>query len=197
MKIKITLILLSISIAAFCKTWTVVNIGTTFSPSTLNITEGDSVLFVLASPHEAREVSQSTWNSNGSTALSNGFQTPTTGGLVLPAKLAVGTHYYVCTPHAGSGMKGQITVQSGVGVNENSASNVSVYPNPVSDLMTVKTNRNMIGSSYFMYDLTGRQVLTGKLVNEITGVDLSQLKDGVYFLQMGTEAKQTFKVIKQ
>ena len=197
MKIKITLLLLAVSLSAFCKTWTIVNSGFTFSPSTLTITEGDSVLFVLASPHEAREVSQGTWNNNQATALSGGFQTPTTGGLVLPAKLTVGTHYYVCTPHASVPMKGQILVQAAVSTIENAVSGVSVYPNPVNDVMTVKTNKNHVGSSYFMYDLTGRQVLSGKFVNETTGIDISHLKAGVYFLQTGTEAKQTFKVIKQ
>ncbi|MCX6181596.1 MAG: T9SS type A sorting domain-containing protein [Bacteroidetes bacterium] len=196
MKIKITLLLLTVSLSAFCKVWTVVNSGLTFSPNTLTIAEGDSVNFVLANSHTALEVSQATWNNNNNTALLNGFGTNFGGGMILPAKLTIGTHYYVCEPHAGSVMKGQIIVQSAVGVLENAVSNVSIYPNPAGDFISVRVGKGLLGSSYTMFDLTGRQVLSSKLVNETTGVDLSQLKDGVYFLQIGTEGKQTFKVIK-
>jgi plastocyanin len=196
MKIKFLLsILLLTSITAFCKTWTVVNSGSTFNLATITITEGDSVIFVLAGSHNAREVSQATWNIPGSTALSGGFEISFGGGTVLPAKLTVGTHYYVCANHFGSGMKGQIIVQSAVGIVENASANISVYPNPANDLVTVKTGRNLLGSSYFMYDLTGRQVFSGKIMNENTSFDISQLQSGVYFLQI-TNAKQTFKVIK-
>jgi plastocyanin len=196
MKLKLTLLLLTISIAAFCKTWTVINSGASFSLSTITIEEGDSVLFVLQNSHDAREVSQATWNNNASTALLGGFQTPTAGGLVLPAKLGVGTHYYVCTPHAGVGMKGQIIVQAATGLLENASYSLSVYPNPAADLVVMKANKYAMGSAYAMYDLTGRQVVAGKIMNESTGIDISQLQSGLYFLQVGTNAKQTFKVVK-
>lgn len=100
------------STAAFCTTWTVVNSGFAFSPATLTITDGDIVQFTLASNHNAREVSQTTWNANGNTALSGGFQTAFSGGTVTAAQLTVGTHYYVCSPHAGGGMKATIIVQA-------------------------------------------------------------------------------------
>ena len=110
------LILLSIVFAlltaiSFSTTITVINSGYTFSPDTITISVGDTVYFDLASAHNATEVSQSTWNNNGNTALSGGFQTNYGGGLVLPAQLAAGTHYYVCQPHASMGMKGVIIVQ--------------------------------------------------------------------------------------
>ncbi len=105
------LILFLICCNGFCKIWTITNSGNTFSPATITITFGDTINFVLASVHDAREVSKVTWDANGNTAFSGGFQTPSGGGFIYPAQLAVGTHYYVCTPHAVVGMKGVIIVQ--------------------------------------------------------------------------------------
>jgi plastocyanin len=111
-KILLSLLLLSISLTGFCTVWTVNNSGNTFTPATITINFGDTVNFVIAVSHDAREVSQTTWNASGNTALAGGFQTPFGGGMVLPAQLGVGTHYYVCTPHASLGMKAIIIVQS-------------------------------------------------------------------------------------
>ncbi len=200
MKIKIllSLLFLSTSITGFCTTWKIVNSGTTFSPATITITLGDSVNFVISPAHDAREVSLTTWNANGNTALTGGFQTPFGGGLVLPSQLGVGTHYYVCTPHASIGMKGQIIVQNTTGITENQLqTNISVFPNPATDLITVKTSNDILGLTFIITDQTGRQVLTGKLNNETTSVDISELATGVYLFQVGQQRRQTFKVIKK
>src|SRR2546426_323217 len=100
------------SFFGFATNWTVsaTNSQFTFTPSALTIASGDSVQFVLGSIHNAVEVSQATWNANGTTALAGGFSVPFGGGLVLPAQLPLGIHYYVCTNHASMGMKGTITV---------------------------------------------------------------------------------------
>ncbi len=82
--------------------------GLTFSPSLLTIDEGDTVEFVLSGIHNSREVSQSTWNANGTTALGGGFSVPFGGGEVVPS--GADTHWYVCTNHVLSGMKGRIVV---------------------------------------------------------------------------------------
>lgn len=112
-KILLSLLLMSTSLTGFCTVWTVNNSGLTFTPATITINAGDTVHFVLSTSHNAREVSQATWNANDTTALAGGFQAPFGGGLVLPAQLGVGTHYFVCTPHASFGMKGTIIVQNG------------------------------------------------------------------------------------
>lgn len=111
-KILLSILLLSTSLTGFCTIWTVTNTANTFTPATITITVGDTVNFVITTAHNAIEVSQATYNANGNTALSGGFQTAFGGGMVLPAQLGVGTHYYVCTPHASMGMKGTIIVQN-------------------------------------------------------------------------------------
>ncbi len=111
-KIILTILILTTYFTGFSTIWTVNSSGTTFTPATITITVGDTVNFSIASSHDATEVSQATWNVNGNTPLSGGFQTPMGGGLVLPAQLTVGIHYYVCSPHASMGMKGTVTVQA-------------------------------------------------------------------------------------
>src|SRR5436190_1268984 len=102
------------SFSGFCVTWTISATGAqmTFNPATLTVGTGDSINFSLASVHNAVEVSQATWNANGTTALPGGFSVPFGGGMARPPQLSAGIHYYVCQAHASSGMKGTITVCS-------------------------------------------------------------------------------------
>jgi plastocyanin len=78
-----------------------------FSPSDLTINLGDTVYFENLGSHNAVEVSEETYNSDG-TASNGGFELYSDGYIVFEE---VGTHYYVCTPHVLMGMKGTITVQ--------------------------------------------------------------------------------------
>ena len=88
-------------------THTIISSGLAFRPSTLTITLGDTVQFALALIHNAVEVSQATWEADG-TASNGGFSLPFGGGTIVPGQ--TGTLYYVCTVHAFFGMKGIITV---------------------------------------------------------------------------------------
>jgi plastocyanin len=89
--------------------FTVSTSGFTFSPGSLTINQGDTVVFNLGPSHNAVEVTQATWNSNGNTS-NGGFSLPFGGGtVVFPT---TGNYYYVCAPHASMGMKGAITVET-------------------------------------------------------------------------------------
>src|SRR5436190_2835959 len=97
----------------------VVNSGFTFSPSTITVNVGDTVSFSLASAHNVVEVSQATYIANSNSPLAGGFSTPFGGGMVFTSALTLGTHWFVCQPHASMGMKGKIIVQSVSGIAEN------------------------------------------------------------------------------
>ena len=86
---------------------TISNLGNSFSPATLTINLGDTVVFSIAGIHNVVEVSQTTWNANGNTQLPGGFSRGFGGGMVVIT--TTGIHYYVCSPHASVGMKGTIT----------------------------------------------------------------------------------------
>ena len=172
MKKIISLLVLSvISTVSYCTTWQITNVGTTFSPSTVTIHLGDSVNFTLESIHNAVEVSQATWNADGNTPLPGGFSVPFGGGMLVPAQLPTGTHYYVCSTHASLGMKGIITVQNNAGIAGNQlAPTISVYPNPANNLLTLKSGNDLMGLQYVITDIAGKQLQAGKLSNEVTQV---------------------------
>lgn len=73
-----------------------------------------------------------------------------------------------------------------------------IYPNPAHDAITIKV-KQVISTSliYHLTDQTGRQVLTGKIAEETTSLDINKLPNGIYFLRLGTGPRHTFKVIKK
>jgi len=162
-------LLFSTVILAHGATHTITNINLTFSPPTLNVEEGDTVIFLIASIHTAREVNQSTWNSNGITPVAGGFDHPFGGGTVVMT--GIGVHYYVCVPHASSGMKGTITVTPVTDI-ETVADPLPArffleqnYPNPFNPSTTLKIS---VGATAFtevtVYSAHGKKVKT--LVSE-------------------------------
>ena len=184
---------------AFCTTKTIVNSGFTFSPDTVIITVGDSVKFTLASIHDVVEVSQTTWNANGNTALP-GFSTPLSGGLVLPAKLTLGTHWYVCSPHASMGMKGVIIVQNIAGIQEHQLDvNISVFPNPTNGKfnLTVDTKQLLISKiDLEICNLQGQKIYQLMDMPALESIiDLSTQSDGIYFISLRAEQGMITKKI--
>jgi plastocyanin len=196
-KIIISLSLALLGTVGFCTTWTITNSGFTFSPSTVTINLGDDVNYILESMHNAVEVSQSTWDINGNTALTGGFQTSFGGGFVSASKLGVGTHYYVCSPHASIGMKGTIIVQNPTNIIDNNlSSDFTIYPNPSDNLITIRTNSNRAGMQFFITDQTGRMVFNGKLVDDSTPIDISHLSPGIYLIKIEGLRKHSIKLVK-
>jgi len=84
---------------------TVTNSGLTFTPANLEVSVGDTVIFNIGSSHNVVEVTQATFNANGTTS-NGGFSLPFGGGTIIIDE--ANTYYYVCQPHAGAGMKGTI-----------------------------------------------------------------------------------------
>lgn len=184
---------------ALSTTVTIINSGFTFSPDTVTINVGDSVEFVIASNHKVEEVSQASWNANGSTALP-GFSTGFSGGLVLPADLTIGTHYYVCVPHASMGMKGVIIVQTPTGLAENQEqTGISIYPNPSNGRFNLSPGQpepvsgsqmlKQVQHDISIYNIRGEKVYTSTLSPFSNGgavgesIDISNQAKGIYFVK--------------
>lgn len=197
MKIKFLLSLfLFTTLSSYSTVWLVSNSGTTFTIDTLTIIEGDTVNFDLPSPHNATEVSQATWNANGNTALPGGFQALSGGELVLPAELPVGTHYYVCQPHASMGMKAIIIVDAAVHVEkQDSKALLSVFPNPVKNLLYITSVS--LGSSYVIIDQIGQIVVTGSIQSNRDMIDVSKLPSGLYVLQLQNDQNSVVRIVKE
>ena len=87
--------------------YTITVVGYTFFPDTLVVNLGDTVNFApIGGYHNAAEVTQSTWISNGMTP-NGGFYSYLGSGFQVIIDTAQ-TYYYVCQPHVSMGMKGVI-----------------------------------------------------------------------------------------
>lgn len=72
----------------------------------------------------------------------------------------------------------------------------AIFPNPAQDRITIKTNSDIRGLTYLIYDQTGRQFLNGTLNMEETVIDVNRLATGIYFIQLGQNKGQTVKMTK-
>jgi len=86
--------------------FTIITIGSTFSPDTIICDVGDTINFILGGYHNAVEVSNGTWLSGGTTSNSGFSFGYGATGQFIPTNAQ--TYYYVCQPHVTSGMKGVI-----------------------------------------------------------------------------------------
>ena len=188
-KFTLSILLMSFAVAGYSTTWTVVNDGFSFSPATLTINEGDTVVFSLSGEHNSVEVSQTTWNMNGTTPLAGGWALPFGGGMVLPTNLTEGTHWYVCQPHASGGMKGMIIVQGTTSTDDNQyAPSFSVYPNPSTGIISlltgdVQTAKNI---KVEIFDIHGNTWYSATNTDQLSlsSIDLSNAAKGMYIIRL-------------
>ena len=140
---------------------TILSSGYTFVPDEVTIQPGDTVIFDLGPIHNAVEVSEETWLA-GDTTSNGGFRLPLGGGTVTLTE--VGTHYYVCQPHASLGMKGIIHVEIPNSLSGNHTIEelqLCAYPNPASDLLELSFNIENAGMIQVnLIDLSGRTIST-------------------------------------
>ena len=85
----------------------------------------------------------------------------------------------------------------GMNVIGNQNTKINIYPNPTQNQININVPVKSLGSNYSVNDFTGKVVLEGKIDSENTTVELAHLPSGIYFLRVGENLKQTFKVIKE
>jgi plastocyanin len=197
-KIILSILMISISMVGFGETWTISSVGNSFNPSSITVSINDDISFVLGFDHNAVPVSEANWNSNGSTALPGGFQIPFGGGSIQASQLGVGTHYYICTAHASFGMKGIIIVESTTNVETGRIfSDLTLFPNPAADYITLKTSSDLNGHTLVISDIIGAKVMSKHLINDDISMDVGSLEPGIYFIQFEGIKRKTLKFIKK
>lgn len=201
-KIILTSLLALIYLNGFGTTWIITNSGLTFSPATTTIQQGDNVSFTLDSSHDAVEVSQAVWDANGNSP-GTGFTVPFGGGTVSASALTVGTHYYVCSPHASVGMKGRIIVQAPTAILDTKVeNNLLIYPNVIVDHMNVKLDIQGSNSIEIqLFNLQGKLISNLLSKTQIDGTfsqsfDFSkQIAPGIYIIKMTIGEINSYKKV--
>ena len=168
--------LLALAFAATASAQTITTSGFTFSPSLLTVPAGATITATIGGGHTMTQVSEATWNANGNTPLSGGFNYSSGThqlNLTIP-----GTYYYVCAPHAGSGMKGRIVVESTTGLAEREQAAVQVFPNPASGEATLAGME--AGTAWRVWDAAGREVASGVHAGGLLTLNVGGWSPGLY-----------------
>ena len=73
----------------------------------------------------------------------------------------------------------------------------AVYPNPTKGIVFISTKASLLGASYTVYSSSGALIRNGSITSEITTLDIQDLQEGIYFIQLGDDIQQSFKIIKK
>ena len=84
-----------------------------------------------------------------------------------------------------------------VPVINQSAIQMSVFPNPVKDLLTLQIGDPM-GFDYLLYDVRGGLLERGMVLNERTEIDFSALAPAIYILRVTNHKEEVrlFQIVK-
>jgi hypothetical protein len=130
--------------------------------------------------------SASTQNISGLNSLTLNGQTYTTSG----------TYTQVIPNQAGcdSTITLNLTMNY-TGIEENNSNFISIFPNPTTTNVVVTLPKEMIGQSYILVSATGKVLAYEIIKYATTTINLDQLAQGTYFLQIGT-LKNPSKIVK-
>lgn len=81
------------------------------------------------------------------------------------------------------------------GILEQNLELFTIYPNPATDLIYI-TLANNEALDYEVLDVLGNVIASGKLTDETSSINISELTNGFYFFKAGKDNKQTVKIIK-
>ena len=74
---------------------------------------------------------------------------------------------------------------------------IEVFPNPATDLITIKLSSQFLGNSFIITDQQGRKWLSGVISNITTDVATSNFPAGFYYLILKSSPTIGFKIVKK
>lgn len=190
---KITLLLAFLTVCSF-QAQTTFDIdwqqGVNGPAASLTIEVGDIVRWTWgdALPHSVTSLagSQETFDSG----ILTGMGTEFSWGFN-----EVGINDYQCDVHFGS-MFGTITVVEILSVEDKFVENLSYYPNPVNDELTIFSLYKL--DNIQIYNVLGSLVFQGNGGGNYTKVDVSRLNSGLYFVKVKSDDMEaTLKIAKR
>jgi hypothetical protein len=66
------------------------------------------------------------------------------------------------------------------------SNNINLYPNPANRIVTIAVNNSLIGSEYTISNDMGQTITSGIIDNDLTHINIQELKTGVYILVIKT-----------
>ncbi|MBL7912893.1 MAG: DUF4465 domain-containing protein [Bacteroidia bacterium] len=91
------------------------------------------------------------------------------------------------------GMDNFTNTQSSVGLAENKTNfNLSVYPNPFSSILTIRSDLKAEGTVALM-DVAGKIIYSQQVNDMQTVLDVHDLPNGIYFLELSSAGQKTMK----
>jgi plastocyanin len=155
---------------------TIVTQGLAYSPVVLSAAIGDNVTIVASANHPTAEVSEATWNANGTTVLAGGFGSHSTSFTF--AITEAGSIFYVCVNHVESGMKGRINVLSTGLTQANEALGIEFGANPVKDgmLSFSLVDQTLLGSNIEFFSVEGKKVMEYRITANSGLIQIDQAR---------------------
>lgn len=78
-----------------------------------------------------------------------------------------------------------------------SSKSFRIYPNPTKDWIHISVDSKNIGINYTITSVTGEKLYEGKIENLDTAINIQDLAEGIYFIQLGSDTLRSFKLLKQ
>lgn len=91
-----------------------------------------------------------------------------------------------------SSSRSNIASTEDVGIGNYNLSDIKVYPNPATDLLTISSENGSNIQNVKIYDLQGK--LIKNVQSDYSKIDLSQIKSGLYIIQITTESQEQYHI---
>jgi len=80
------------------------------------------------------------------------------------------------------------------GLNNSKTEDFVVFPNPTRDFLLLESPDAMLGSDFYISDLTARKVISGKIDHTKIQINTSELPNGIYSIVVGNNIKHFVKL---
>jgi len=170
-----------------CKNTTTLSLNVIPTP-TVSASASQTVLCVTG------ETGSSILTASSSAASYSWSNGSTTSSIAVTPTLT--TTYSVTVTDAGCSAQASVTVNvtDCTGLQEQLAGAINIYPNPTNGVVNVAINSQFVGTaSIEVYDVIGKLLIQETLVSEVTTVNTSKLKQGIYMFKVVND-NQTIKV---
>ncbi len=72
---------------------------------------------------------------------------------------------------------------------------LNIYPNPANDIITLEADNYTLTDEYYIFDISGRELVNGKISDRRTEINISVLESGIYIIKLQRNSVVTSKKI--